>query len=73
MKPQLLWVLMVACVCAGCAARPMSEARVLASEIKRQPTTHLLCASGDVRYCEVDVGKKKNCSCVDYRTLFRTR
>jgi hypothetical protein len=71
MKPQLLWVLMVACVCAGCASRPVSEARALASEVVRQPTNRMICNSGDIRYCDVDASGEKRCGCVEYRSLFR--
>jgi hypothetical protein len=74
MKRHLLWVLMVASLCAGCAASPVSEVRVLASDIARGEPTNVSCMPGDVRYCEVDVvDRQKHCACIDSRALHSPR
>jgi hypothetical protein len=74
MKPHLLWVLMVAWLCAGCTARPVSEAHVLASEIARARASNITCGQGDVRHCEVDmVDRQKHCTCVDAESVFGPR
>jgi hypothetical protein len=73
MKRKLSWVLMVLCLCAGCATRPASEAQVLVSEIVRETPSNVSCGMGDVRYCEVEVTGEQHCTCVDHRALFGTR
>jgi hypothetical protein len=73
MKRHLLWVLMVAWLCTGCAVRPASEAEVLASTIAREPPRQISCGISDVRYCDVDVDGQRHCACVDNRALFHPR
>jgi hypothetical protein len=73
MKRQVLWVPLVLWLCAGCAARPVSEAQVLVSDIVRERPSNIVCKPRDVRYCEVDVDAQKHCLCVDNRALFGPR
>jgi hypothetical protein len=70
MKRQLLWVLVVASICAGCAARPVSEANGLASDIVNGRSSNATCMSGDLKYCEVDADGSRKCACIDHRSLF---
>lgn len=69
MKRHMLWVLMVAWLCTGCAVRPASEAQTLASTIAREQPSQIRCEMGDVRYCEVEADGQKHCGCVDKRAL----
>jgi hypothetical protein len=73
MKRQLVWVLVVLGLCAGCATRPASEADVLASKIARERPSNFKCEPGSLRYCEVDVDRQKHCTCVDHAELFPPR
>jgi hypothetical protein len=74
MKRHLLWVLMVASLCAGCTARPVSEAQAIASGIARERASNDICRPGDVPFCEVDVvDRQKHCVCVEHGALFAPR
>jgi hypothetical protein len=73
MKSQLVWVVMAACLCSGCATRPASESQVLVSRIARDRPSTLSCAISDVRYCETDGDGETRCACVDHRALFGIR
>jgi hypothetical protein len=70
---HVLWVLMVVALCAGCATRPASEAHALASDIVRGQSSNVSCGGGDIRYCKVEAGGRKNCACLDYRSLYHRR
>jgi hypothetical protein len=70
MKRQLGWVLTAACLCTGCAGRPISEAQVLTSNIVYGRSSNVTCGAGEVRYCELDNIGRSNCACVDHNMLF---
>ena len=73
MKRQPLWMLVIVCLYAGCAARPPSEAQAVVSKILRERPANVSCKPSDMNYCEVDVDGRKYCSCVAREAVFRTR
>lgn len=70
MNRQLLWVLMVVSMCAGCAARPASDGQALAAKIVNQRPWIISCGAGEERVCEADVDGQQRCGCVHHLELF---
>ena len=70
MKHRPLWVLIFACLYAGCVTRPQSEAEVVVSRIIRERPQSINCRPPEMSYCEIDVDGKKSCVCIDRYHLF---
>lgn len=72
MRRTVLWALMVAAACAGCAGRPVTDGGVLVSKINRERAARLDCGPSAVRYCEIDLTDKP-CTCIDHQEIYRPR